>query len=461
MVVSFGVVVVLSRLLTPAEVGIFSITATLITLAAIFREFGVSSYLRQVKELTQENARSALGLIISAAWLMGLGLYFLSAFIANFYNQEGIKSVLTILATSFFVIPFVSYLNALMTRDMMAGKQAIIGLISSLVYGATSIIFAMQGLSYMALAWANLVNVSVQLVLLILMKPVGTSLKPSFTGWGPIARFGSGTALSGFASLTNDAMPELVLGKILGPYYVGIFSRANGLVGMFQQLIGPTVGYIALPLIAKKHHANESLVPVIAKGTSYLTGVAWPIFGFVAVFAEEIIRILYGDQWLPAAPLVTVICLQFAIRTSYTLCAPALTAVAKPHVFSLISINSLVTRLILIYFFGMDGIYKFVIAICIADILTLPFTAYIMAKHLDYSIKQSVKAQAASAIIGFICLGFFILYKHLTFGMLSNFLVVLSASVLSVFIWLILINLLKHPLLSDLILMKNKFFNFI
>ena len=75
--VGFGVVVVLSRLLTPAEVGIFSIAVVFVNITAVFRDFGISNYLRQKKVLSRETMRSALGLLITTGWSLALLLYLL------------------------------------------------------------------------------------------------------------------------------------------------------------------------------------------------------------------------------------------------------------------------------------------------------------------------------------------------------------------------------------------------
>jgi len=444
------VVVVLSRLLTPAEVGIFSITATLITLAAVFREFGVSSYIRQEKELTQAKARSALGVIIASGWTMAGALLLISGPVAAFYKQSAIESVMHVLASSFLVIPFVSYLNALMSRQMLAGKQAVVGVISALAYGATCIGLALNGFSYMALAWANLVNVVVQLAVLFFMKTAGTSLLPSFKGWWPIFKFGSGTAFSGLATLANDAMPELVLGKIMGPYQVGIYSRANGLVGMFQQLIGPTVNYTALPVIAKGHHANEALAPIFAKATSYLTGLAWPVFAVIAVFSEEIIGVLYGPQWLPAAPLVIVLCLLFSLRIGYSLCHPGLIAIGKPHLFSIVALTTLLCRCTLVYTFGAADLTAFAMAILLADVITLPLTAYLMSEYLKYTIIQSLIAQFKSFGVAACCLLLAIGLKYTVLVNLSSILQLIIIGISETITWTLALYFFKHPIFFEI-----------
>jgi len=54
-VISFATILVLSRLLTPAEVGIFSMTAAMVAFAHTFREFGISGYIQQEKDLMTKN----------------------------------------------------------------------------------------------------------------------------------------------------------------------------------------------------------------------------------------------------------------------------------------------------------------------------------------------------------------------------------------------------------------------
>jgi len=53
--------VVLARLLSPAETGLYSVAAGLINVAQSFREFGASVYILQEKELTREKLASATG----------------------------------------------------------------------------------------------------------------------------------------------------------------------------------------------------------------------------------------------------------------------------------------------------------------------------------------------------------------------------------------------------------------
>lgn len=78
---------VMSRLLTPAETGVFAVAAVFAAFASTFRDFGVAEYLIQEKELTVEKIQSALTVNIAISWFMGFLLFFGAPFVANFYRD--------------------------------------------------------------------------------------------------------------------------------------------------------------------------------------------------------------------------------------------------------------------------------------------------------------------------------------------------------------------------------------
>ncbi|MFY7940899.1 MAG: oligosaccharide flippase family protein, partial [Burkholderiaceae bacterium] len=68
LVVTIASTMVLARLLTPKQVGIYSLCAALTAVAGILRDFGVSEYLIQEKNLTREKMQAAFGIALTVAW---------------------------------------------------------------------------------------------------------------------------------------------------------------------------------------------------------------------------------------------------------------------------------------------------------------------------------------------------------------------------------------------------------
>jgi O-antigen/teichoic acid export membrane protein len=450
MVLQFGVTIILSRLLTPAEIGVFSITAVFISISHTFRDFGVSGYLQQEKDLTPDKIRSAMGLLITTSWIIAVFIYFASDHVAAYFGQPGIGEVMRVLTISFALLPFASLFYALLSRDLQAEKQAIVNVVSTIAYAITCITLAWLGHSYMALAWANVANIAASILVYLPLRPKGINFVPSFREWHKPIKFGSGSIIGTLVDDAYGAIPDLVLGKLNGPRSVGLYSRANGLVGIFQQIAGPALSYNALPYIASHHHANTPLGPMLAKSTSYLTGFAWPAFLLIAIFSEEIIRLLYGAAWIEAAPLVVFLCAGSAGRIGYSLCQASLAAIGKPYLSAIYSGVGTIARLAFIYVLGVKDIVNFALAICIADLLTTPVAALLMSRYLGYSVRMSVAAHLPSLQISLVL---FIIVVSLKFALPVDWPIIGRLCIVGICTgntWLLAILYFKHPLKEEL-----------
>ena len=54
LVLQIASTMIIARILTPQEIGVFAIAAVFSTLASMFRDFGVAEYLIQERELTSD-----------------------------------------------------------------------------------------------------------------------------------------------------------------------------------------------------------------------------------------------------------------------------------------------------------------------------------------------------------------------------------------------------------------------
>ena len=81
--------VIIARLLTPAEVGVFAIATVFSALASSFRDFGMAEYLIQARDLNHEKIRAALTMNIMVSWAMAATLFLAAPAAAAFYREQG------------------------------------------------------------------------------------------------------------------------------------------------------------------------------------------------------------------------------------------------------------------------------------------------------------------------------------------------------------------------------------
>ena len=76
--IQLGSTIVISRLITPAQTGVFSLAVGLIAIAQMFRDFGVGEFLLQERELTPDLMRAAFTIALTLGWSIGFILLLLA-----------------------------------------------------------------------------------------------------------------------------------------------------------------------------------------------------------------------------------------------------------------------------------------------------------------------------------------------------------------------------------------------
>lgn len=307
LVVTMASTMILARLLTPAQVGVFSLCASVTAVAGILRDFGVSEYLNQEKDLTDDKLRAAFGVAIVIAWSIGLLVVLSRHAVASFYGEPGVARLLAVLSLNFLILPFASPAFALLAREMAFRKIFVVQIVSNAVQSVVAVTLAYRGYGYMSLAWAPVASIAVQTLLIGYFRPRESFLLPGFKEARQVLRYGSMFVTSRFIETFTRNAHEFIIAKQVGFAAVGLFSRAFGLIELFNSNVTSAVMRVASPSFATDHRAGIPLAGAFARGTAIFTSIAFPFLGFIALMSPEIIRVMFGHQWDAAAPLARIL----------------------------------------------------------------------------------------------------------------------------------------------------------
>lgn len=395
----FVVSVLLARILSPSEIGIYSMTVVFVNLAHVFRDFGVNSYLQREDNLTPDKIRSATGVVFTSSWLIATALFLASGWLGRWFNEPGIVPVMRVLAIGFFFIPFGAITSALLSREFAAEKQAIVNAVGTASFCVSCLVLAKLGFGSMALAWANLINILACALAYIPLRPKNLPWSPSFKHWRSVAHFGLGSLLSSCAGSLNNAIPDILLGKLGTARHVGLLSRANSTVTIFTYVAGSTVSYGAVSYLAQSHHRGESLVPVLSRATVLLTGVGWAALALTAVLGQDIVAALYGPKWGECVPAILPLAIAAAVGMMFHYIPMAVTAIGRPYLSAVPTMITLVSRIgfgVLLF----DGsLVNFAWALCLATVATAPSVLMQQTRHFGFTAGILLRAVAPSAIV--------------------------------------------------------------
>lgn len=320
--------VVISRLLTPEQIGVFAVAAAFAAFASTFRDFGVAEYLIQEKELTRDKIRSALTMNIAVSWLMGLLMLLGSQSVGDFYANAGIAAVMQVLAANFALIPFGAVTMAYFRRQLDFRPIFFVGLAGNLIHLAVAIYCAFNGYGYMSLAWASLANTVVVVAGSMLLRPTDFPFWPGFKEVREVFHFGKhASGIYIFGQVGKNA-PDVIIGRALDMASVAFFSRANGLIDIFHKTVLRAIHPVCLPYFANSRQ-SQGIARGYLKAAGFLTAIGWPFFAFMAIVAPDAVRIIYGDQWSASVPLARILCLVAFFEIVHYLATEALIAAGR------------------------------------------------------------------------------------------------------------------------------------
>ncbi len=390
LIFSFGSTIILSRLLTPKEIGIFSVAAGLLALVNMLRDFGVSEFLVQETVLDKAMVRTVFTMNLAIAWCLGSLVFASSHAIGEFYADPAVGRVLKVMSIPFFLLPFGTTTNALLKREMEFGKLALINTVGSIARSLTKVSLAYAGFSYMSLAWGSIAGIFLTVVGFIVWGWKYRVTGLSFVHWRRVLHFGSNRTISDVAAQLGSESPNLIIGKMLGMDGAGLYSRGYGLVSMFRSNFIGAIQTVAFPAFAREHREYAKAPQLFLKALVYVTGISWPFFACGVILAYPIINIMFGDQWNAAVPLTRWLCGAAMIGTLIYQCNGFLVALGRVRT---------VTRVEVQYQLARVGITVAAAFYSLEAVAAVQVLVYLIAVVLYYRQMRVYEALAMRTVI--------------------------------------------------------------
>lgn len=395
---SIGSSFIIARLLTPAEIGTYSVSLAVIGVAQVIRDFGVGGYLVQEKNLTDDHIRSAFGFTLLLGIVMFVSFLWSAPWIGRFYENETITRLVRISSLNFLTLPFCIISLALLRREMKFRELFYANLSASIVSVSTTVFLAWKGLGSESLAVGSIVsNLSLGIATWV-ARGTPRFLAPGFREWRTIFSYGKqSTAASVVTGVAMD-VNDLVVGKVLGMQPVAIISRAQGIMNLFHRDMTASVRNVLFPAFAAQHRKGSNVEARFIYAVSGLTVLGWPFYAFVSIFSLETLRLLFGAQWDEAAPLVPWFCIAGAFSASWSLVLSLLIAVGRIDLASRADLimQPLRAAILIAVILTFKSLESFAIAFAAVYALMTPVFYAIKTRAVPNDVRAILRALARS-----------------------------------------------------------------
>ena len=345
LVFNITTVMIVSRLLTPAEIGVFSVATGLTALFSVLRDFGVTEYLIQEESLTRPKIHTAFTVTLLTAWVMAAALFLGSMPISHLYGDVGVGRVIRVLSINLALIPFGSITMTMLRRNLEYGTLYKIALGETATRSFLTIGLAFAGFGYMSMAWASLAAIVANITGCTIWGWRYRVRGLSLAHWRQVLPFGGKRIVVDVVGQLGGQSANVVIGKMLGLAAAGFYSRGYGVINIFRGKVVGAIGSVAFPALARAHRRQDSAPSYFSNVLVHLTAICWPFFAFAAIVAPSLIIAFFGDQWDASIPLMRWLCVAAIFGTLIYQCNDFLTAIGRVGAVAIIELQYQLARL--------------------------------------------------------------------------------------------------------------------
>lgn len=308
-------VVVLARLLSPNDYGLFAMVMSVAGIAEVFRDFGLSQAVVQAKSVSREQRDSLFWINSGIGLALSLIVFFGSWGIAAFYGHPELAPLAQVAAIVFLVNGFTTQYRASLTRSLRFKALAVIDVVSSLVAMAIAIFMGLAGLG----AWALVGQLIIQAFLVLVSSAICARWIPRWpkrsTSIRKFMHFGGNMVATQIITYIGGNADRVIIGLFLGAAPLGIYTRPYQLVMNIANQLRAPITSVAIPVLSRLQNSHYRYWDFTRLGQAALGYSILPALGLAAGAAEPLTEILLGSQWLASAPILSVLSAAAGLQT--------------------------------------------------------------------------------------------------------------------------------------------------
>jgi O-antigen/teichoic acid export membrane protein len=389
----------LARLMTPSEIGAYAIAGALFSIGQMFRNMGVSTYLIRETNLTTRQIEAALFIVCVTCIIIALILLGLSKQVALFYELPSLEVVLKILAVNMLIIPFGTYAQSQLRKNMQFKRLGAIEIGSQLVHLLVAASLALNDFGALSLAFASLGATVTTLVLVNLLNHPCQQYSPKFAGVPEVLPIVLTIGASNVVQSINDEAHPIIIGKVMSGSAVAILDKGLAVITLLNQAVFNGIQAVLTPYLARMKGDATQLENSYLNIVAFVTVIAWPFLLCVSFHAEFIVHLLFGSQWEAAGLLVPVLCFSSAVATTDRYFNDFLLNVGLENIVLKLNVFVLVLNVVALVYFSRFGLLDVVKGLALVTCIRLTTTTFILRQYGDVSVKKLANVIMKSVVI--------------------------------------------------------------
>jgi O-antigen/teichoic acid export membrane protein len=392
--------IVLAWLLTPEMFGLMGISSVVMRALNLFTETGIGPALIQRQENVEEAKHTAFTLRLARGFLLMILTCAIAPFAASYYDEPRLRDILFALSLAFAIGGFTNVDTVLLQKRLDFRALTVLEIIVAVSNTVIVIGLAFVMGSVWALVLSGILSSLTRSVFSYIVVPGRMTLRYDPKIARELLRYGRYiTGLTIVLFFTTE-IDNMVIGKLLGFEMLGYYAMAFTLANIPATHISKVASTVVFPAYSSLQGDPVKIRVAYLAVLRVVAGLALPAAAGLALLAPEIVRVAYGQKWLPMIGALQILSMLGAARAIGVVGGSMFNAIGKPNISFYLSAAKLVVIMVLIYpltlRYGLEGA---AMAVALPQVIGDALGLLMVQRQIGVSARESgtLLAQAGGA----------------------------------------------------------------
>jgi O-antigen/teichoic acid export membrane protein len=322
----FATTLLVARMLAPADYGVMALAAFWTGTIGMVAEMGLGAAIIQFRDLDRREIDTCFWITMILATAGFVGLVAAAPMISRWFGVPRLADVLPILA---LVLPLTAcrvVSDSLLRKRLAFDRVSQAEVAGGVVTLPVMIGCALGGLGVWTLVIGSLTGPAVRSIFTIAFAPWCPGFRVGGARVKEVIHFSLATLGVKLMWVLREWSNTLVIGKITGSVTLGLYSMAEELALLPGSKVSTVVNMLSSPIMAELQTNVDAMRAAFYRAARLTAAIALPTSTGMALVADEMVAALLGPKWVPAVPLLRLLCLYAAVRAVDVLLPPVLFA---------------------------------------------------------------------------------------------------------------------------------------
>lgn len=382
-ILSFLRTIIIARILSPSQFGVYGIATLLLSLIEILTETGINVFLIQKKEDIERYINTAWIVSIVRGFLISAVIIISAGFVSDFFRNSEVFPLLMLISVVSFIRGFINPSVVKFQKELNFNKEFYYRSSIFLVETLASVLLLLVIKNPIALIYGLLAGAVFEVIISFIFvnpKPTFNFNRKTFKEIVSRGKWITGAGIFGYLFQNGD---NVVVGRVLGTGPLGIYDMAYSISTLPLNEISDIVARVTFPVYVKISDDKKRLRRAYIRTILLTTVLVSPMLLLLLLFPKELILLFLGSNWIQAADILRVLAVFAMLSILGSPSGAVFYAVKKQKYLTVISIISFFVMIAsivpLISQFGLIGAG---FAAMLGSLATIPFMTYYLIKVL-------------------------------------------------------------------------------